>query len=99
MLSLSGDRQAGQELHNLQETTMPTIFDFAKPALMVAGIKPATTWEQTQVETLRQAKAQLARRGIKPVTAARWNYRAWIVGAAADSDSRLDPRVTAFHGR
>jgi len=76
---------------------MPTIFDFAKPILMDAGIKPAATWEETQVETLKQARAQLARRDIKSATAARWNHRAAIVMAAADRDSRIDPRVTAVN--
>ena len=78
---------------------MVTMFEFAKSALKAAGIKPAATWEETQAITLRDAKAQLARRDIKLHTAARWNYRAWIVGAAANQDPRIDPRVTAVHGR
>jgi len=76
---------------------MPKLFDFAKPILVAAGIKPAETWEATQIDVLTQARVQLRRRDIKPETAARWNKRAAIVMAAADQDERLDPRVTAVH--
>jgi len=55
-------------------------------------------WEETQVRTLAQARAQLARVDIKPETAAWWNHRAWVVMAAANQDRRIDPRTTAVHG-
>lgn len=74
---------------------MPSIFDFAKSALEKAGVKVGESWEETKSQTLRQARAQLARRDIRPETAARWNQRAWIVMADADKDTRIDPRVTA----
>ncbi|GEM_PF-4975756 len=74
---------------------MISMFEFARPALQAAGIKLEATWEETQVQTLNQAKAQLARRDLRPETAAKWNKRAFIVLAAAGRDSRLDPRSTA----
>lgn len=74
---------------------MISMFEFARPALESAGIRTAATWEQTQEETLRKAKSQLARRDVRPETAAKWNRRAYIVLAAVNQDSRLDPRTTA----
>ena len=74
-----------------------SMFDAFKPSLEAVGVKPAATWEETKRLTLGQAKAQLARPGIKLETAARWNRRAYICAADMGRDSRLDPRVTAIH--
>ena len=74
---------------------MVSMFDFAKPALEAAGIKPATTWGETKTQTLAKAKAQLARTDLKLETAARWNHHAFIVAADMGKDARIDPRVTA----
>lgn len=44
---------------------MPTLFDFAKPALKRAGVVVAESWDETKSQTLRQARAQLARRDLE----------------------------------
>jgi len=77
---------------------MPTMFDFARPVLKNAGLKVGADWDETKSLTLRStARAQLARRNIRPETAARWNRRTYLVSADIGTDARLDPRVTAVH--
>ena len=76
---------------------MATMFDFAKPALEAAGLQIGASWGETKSSTLRAAKAQLARRDIRPETVARWNHRAYMVAADMGRDARIAPRVTAVH--
>jgi len=75
---------------------MTSLFHLAgKKALESAGVKTAETWHKTKKQVLGQARAQLARRDIRPETAARWNHRAWVVAADLGRDARIDPRLTA----
>ena len=76
---------------------MGTMFDFARPALEKAGLKVGGSWGETKSQTLRAARAQLARPNLRPETAARWNHRTFLVAVDMGRDTRLDPRVTAVH--
>lgn len=72
-----------------------SMFEFAKPALESAGVKVAESWDETKSQTLRAARAQLARRDLRPATAAKWNKAVFVVSAQMGRDSKTDPRVTA----
>jgi hypothetical protein len=77
---------------------MLSMFEVAAPALKASGVLVSSTWDETKVRTLSQAKAQLARRGIRLQTAAKWAKAATIVAAGITEHPQFDPRPTAYHG-
>ena len=59
-----------------------TMFDMAKPALAQIGVPVRETWRETRQLAARQADAQLARKNIRPETAAKWSRVGQLIGTS-----------------